>query len=328
MANIRKHGNGYQARIRRRGWPEQTKTFQTKAAADRWVRQVEHEMDQGAYVALTNEQQAVTLRTALERYELEITPSKRGAHQERKRIKQWKERFITKHSLARIKGTDIAAWRDERLKEVSATTVRLELAIISHLYTVARQEWGMPVSNPVKNIRKPTVDNARDRRLEGTEESRLIDAAPTQELATIIRLAIETAMRLSEIARLEWRHIDLARHTAHLPTTKTGKVRSVPLTEAASAALEHWPRRIDGHVFGPDEKRISARVTKQFRLLCIALGIKNLHFHDLRHEATSRLFERGLDVMEVASITGHKTLSQLKRYTHPRAERIAAKLRA
>lgn len=331
MATIRKHGAGYQARIRRRGWPVQTKTFPTKAAAERWVRQAEAQMDEGTFAPFTAEQQALTLDKALERYLKEITPLKAGAEQERMRIEAWRKRSFSRLAIGRIKSTDLAAWRDERLREVSASSVRLELAIISHLYTIARKEWGMGgLQNPVEGIRKPPPARARDRRLEGDEEARLLAAAEASsaELAIFIKLAIETAMRRGEIAGLEWRHVDLKRHLLHLPKTKNGDSRSVPLTEAASAALESWPRRLDGYVFGPDATKVAKRVSQQFLRICKRRGFHDLHFHDLRHEATSRFFERGLDIMEVAAVTGHKTLTMLKRYTHMRAARIAQKLRA
>lgn len=331
MATIRKHGVGYQARIRRRGWPVQSKTFPTKGAAERWARQVEAQMDADVFEPAAPEQHLLTLGAALDRYAREVTPHKNGAMQEQTRIKAWQRRPLAARALGRIRSTDLAAWRDARLQEVSASTVRLELAVISHLYTIARKEWGMGgLQNPVDGVRKPQAVNARDRRLEAGEEDRLLAAAGevSAELAAFVRLALETGMRLSEIAGLQWRHIDLASHVAHLPKTKNGTSRSVPLSDAATAVLISYPRRLDEHVFGPNTASISSRISHQFSRMCKQCGFHDLHFHDLRHEATSRFFERGFDIMEVASITGHKTLAMLKRYTHMRAADLAKKLRA
>jgi integrase len=123
---------------------------------------------------------------------------------------------------------------------------------------------------------------------------------------------------------LAWEEIDLVKGTAHLPITKTDVPRTVPLSTLAIATLNGLPRRIDGRVFGLKAESMS----QAFERACEErrANIQDLRFHDLRHEATSRLFERGLNVMEVAAITGHKTLDMLKRYTHLRAEDLAKKL--
>ncbi len=126
-------------------------------------------------------------------------------------------------------------------------------------------------------------------------------------------------MRRSEIRGLRWEHVDLVRRTAYLPVTKT-EPRTVPLSPRALEILRGLPRRIDGLVFP------ACDIAHQFAAACERAGIENLHFHDLRHEATSRLFERGLGIQEVAAITGHRTWQMLARYTHPKAEDIAAKL--
>jgi integrase len=135
---------------------------------------------------------------------------------------------------------------------------------------------------------------------------------------------IETAMRRGEIAALRWEEINLKKCTAHLPKTKTEVPRTVPLSKAAIAALKELPQRLDGKVFTLQAESMS----QAFERACEPhrANVKGLRFHDLRHEATSRLFEKGLNVMEVAAITGHKTLDMLKRYTHLRAEDLAKRL--
>ncbi|MDA8206124.1 MAG: site-specific integrase, partial [Thermaerobacter sp.] len=107
-----------------------------------------------------------------------------------------------------------------------------------------------------------------------------------------------------------------------IPETKTGTPRRIPLSTTALAVLDGLPRRLDGRVFGVHTGSIS----RAFAEVCKAANIEGLTFHDLRHEATSRLFERGLNPMQVAAITGHKTLQMLKRYTHLRAEDLVVML--
>ena len=199
-----------------------------------------------------------------------------------------------------------------------------DLNVISHLFTVAVKEWSMEsLRNPVSYIRKPKLPQGRDRRLKGDEEARLLEAAnaPYRE---VITLAIETAMRAGELRTLKWSNIDLDARTAILPNTKNGERRKVPLSSRAVASL----RTLRGTNEGDDVLPMCTRIlSKKFQLLCQEAGVEGLRFHDLRHEATSRLFERGLNIMEVAAITGHKNLEMLKRYTHLRAEELVLKLR-
>lgn len=340
MATFRKRSGNWQAMIRRDGYPYQSKTFDTKADAEKWARDVEGEMDLGTFVS-RKEAEETSLSEALDRYEREVTPAKKGAAQERLRIRAWKRDPLAARSLASIRGADIATWRDKRLAGgASPTTVRNDLSVIRHLFTIAIKEWGMEsLSNPVMKIRMPAAGAARTRRLDAkpdengkTEETRLLaecDAGP-HWLGPMVRLALATAMRQGELLALEWRYIDLTRKVARVYESKNDRTRrdrtqgrDVPLSPAAIAVLEALPRNLSGEVFEIG----TMAVVHAFQRACKRAGIKGLWFHDLRHEATSRLFERGgWGVMEVAAITGHKTLAMLKRYTHLRAEDLAAKL--
>ena len=141
----------------------------------------------------------------------------------------------------------------------------------------------------------------------------------------MVRFAIETGMRMGEMLSLEWRYVDMAQRVATLPDTKTGDARQVPLSTAAIAELSALPRHIkNGRVFWTWSRADS--LENAWRRAVKAAGIEDLRFHDLRHEAVSRLFELGLNPMEVAAISGHKTLQMLKRYTHLRAAELALKI--
>ena len=311
----------WRATIRRKGHKTQVATFDLKSEAQRWAKRVEGEMLAGRFVD-TSEAQNTTLRTALERYREEVTPSKKGAYQEKNRINQLLERPICELPLTKVTSSQVAQYRDGRLQAVSPSSVQKELALLSHLFTIAVTEWGINgLDNPVKKIRKPKVKNQRDRRLQEDEEQRLLNGA-LHPMGAVITLAIETAMRADEIAGLGWSDIDFSRSVAVLIDTKNGESRDVPLSSRAIAALKQLPRHISGSVFGLKSGNISNR----FADLCKKVEIENLHFHDLRHEATSRLFELGFGIMEVAAITGHKDLKMLKRYTHLKAEDLAKRL--
>jgi integrase len=177
-------------------------------------------------------------------------------------------------------------------------------------------------------VRRPQVARGRDRRLLPGEEAKLFAACSNSRatmLLPVVRFAIETGMRMGEILSLEWRYVDMAQRVATLPDTKTGDARQVPLSTAALAAIASLPRHFkDGRVFWKWTRADSLENT--WRRAVKSAGIEDLRFHDLRHEAVSRLFDLDLYPMEVAAISGHRTLQMLKRYTHQRAAELALKI--
>lgn len=331
MATFEKRGpSQWRAKVRKKGFSAQTDTFETRKEAEAWAKKVESEMDQGLFVS-SKEAQRTTLGEALERYAKEVSAAKKSVDMELCRIRKWREHPLALRSLASLRGMDFAKYRDERLAAgKAANTIRLELAIVSHLFTIAKKEWGMEsLANPVQAIRLPAPGRARSRRLVGDEEERLLAACDTSRssaLKDLVVLALETAMRQGELLSLRWSNVDLQGTAAHLPETKNGESRDVPLSTRAIEMLRRRPRSLkDDRVFF--EWRAASGLKHTWSRAVQRAGIDDLHFHDLRHEATSRLFEKpGFGIMEVAAITGHKTLTMLKRYTHLRVEDLAAKL--
>lgn len=317
----------WQAHIRRRGYPAQVRTFDTKVAAERWAYTVESEIARGVFVSRA-ESEETTLTEALERYGREISSKKKTASRERYTIKSWQASPLGPRPLASIRGKDIsAAIQGKQAKGLGPNSIRIHLALLSHLFNTARTAWGMEsLTNPVDLVKgqRPKLPGGRTRRLIDSELPRLLSAAQTYggEIGLIITWAIETAMRRGEIAAMRWEHLDRKARVLLIPETKNGTPRRVPLSSAALAVLDGLPRRIDGRVWGmrPDS------ISQAFERVCKASCIEGLTFHDLRHEATSRLFEKGLNPMQVAAITGHKTLQMLKRYTHLRAEDLVGML--
>lgn len=324
MATIEQRANGtWRAKIRKKGYPSLSASFDTKADAQRWAAEIEGDMSRKRFVD-TREAESTTLAEALERYEREVSKQKKGARQELTRIKTWSDSKYGSKSLAELRSSDLADYRDARLAEgISTNTVRLSLALISHLYTVAIKDWGIEgLSNPVAKLRMPKGSRERDRRPTSAELDGLLKAAAAihHELPVVIEIAIETAMRRSELLTLRREHIK-GKH-ALLEDTKNGSRRLVPLSLRARALIESLPARIDGSVFSLAPHSVS----QYFLRACRVAKVDDLHFHDMRHEGTSRLFEKGLSIMEVASITGHKTMSMLKRYTHLCPDALADKL--
>ncbi len=274
------------------------------------------------------------LKNALERYGSTISILKKGYKQERYRIEQISRSFLGEKFVRKITSMDIATYRDQRLEQInlktgnsiSASSVRLEMSLLSNFFDVARIEWGLCDHNPVENVRKPKLPPGRDRRLTNREEQIILKYAfyhSNKTLYSIIVLALETAMRQGEILNLLWENIDLKKRVAHLPETKNGKKRDVPLSYRARDALIRLGQKKKGKVFFYTAEGFKST----WRFMIKNLEIVDLHFHDLRHEAISRFFELGtLDIMEISAISGHQNLSMLKRYTHLSAQKLAKKL--
>jgi integrase len=269
----------------------------------------------------------------------------------------------------------VAGLRDQWLKDYKPATVLRRLAILSHVFSIARKEWGMEsLSNPVELVRKPQPNNARTRRIAavnpgsdapraGDSESdrgaqdgeleRVVAASGSELLPAIIWLAVETAMRRGEIVAMRWEHVDLKRRVAHLPATKNGSARDIPLSSRAVAVLESMNKvnDRDKERFDQSEERDIGRVFKirqdavtraferavtRARKLYVeecenakhrpdGQFLTDLRFHDLRHEATSRLASI-FPMHELTKITGHRDPRMLMRYYHPRAEDLAKRL--
>lgn len=274
------------------------------------------------------------LSEALSQYLRLVTPLKKGKNQEFYRAKPLIA-FFQDTPLKELNSLQVAAYRDKRLadphpknnkKTLSASTVKLEMMLLSHLFTVAASEWGIEIDNPVTKVRKPKPPPGRSRRLTPRESTLLLRKAhahPNKELYPVIVIALETAMRQGEIIGLRWEHISWKKRVAHLPYTKNGSMRDVPLSNNAIHVLKHILKpKNEGKVFQYSQSGIKST----WRCLVKSAGIEDLHFHDLRHEAISRLFEKGLDMLEVSTISGHKSLSMLKRYTHLQAYKLVSKL--
>lgn len=324
MASIRKRGDlQWEARIRRKGWPVTCKNFTIKSDAEKWARDIENEMDRGIFTSRT-EAENTTLSEAIERFITEYVPRYNNPKLETIKARALQRRKIASKFMAAIRSKDIADFIQEREAEgVAGNTVRLDLALLSRIFNLAASSWGMEsLRNPVSRVPRPKISNGRTRRLEEGEEERLLAECP-DSLRPVILFAIETAMRRGEMASLMWKNIDLDRRTAYLPKTKNTEERTVPLSPAAVELLKNIDKDEEPRVF----KLSDVSITQAFIKTCQRAGIEGLTFHDLRHEGTSRLFEHtDLDIMEIKSITGHKTLQMLARYSHLRTFRLVDRL--
>ena len=327
MASIEKRSGRYgirwRVRIRKPNSPTITRTFGYKADAETWARQTERSLESGSY---NTNPHLETLGHLIIRYADTVSVTKKGTEPERIRLVKIARHTVGKLPIAQLKSLHFAQYRDQRLKEVSPSTVKKELNLLSHVIDTARKEWNYYIPhNPISGVRRPKENRARDRRLTPQDILLLLDSCRSSAnpwLLPLVTLAIETGMRRGELLSLKWADINLNRRTCHLSMTKNGSSRDIPLSSCAIETLRDLPRNLSSELFPVSPVALRGL----WRRACGRALIEDLRFHDLRHEATSRFFERGLNVMEVASITGHKDLRMLQRYTHLRAEDLAKRL--
>lgn len=327
MATITKRGPyQFQAIVRRKGYPSQTRTFETQQDAKDWASTIESEMRRGLFIDRT-EAERTTLGEILARYRVEISPTHKGTKAEIYRLKQFEKHPLALRTLATLRGTDFAEYRDTRLTKVSPKTVSLELSLMSSVLNTAKKDWSIPVENPIPQIRKPKLPPHRERRLLKEEEDRLLEAAAKSHskcLTACIVLAVETGMRRGEIASLTWDQIDLKKHIITLTETKNGDKRKVPLSQAAENALRALARNsTHGRITSYHD---SNGLGCAFRRACKQAEIEDLHFHDLRHEAASRLAKK-VDTLALSKIMGWKTLQMAMRYYNPHGEELVDLIR-
>lgn len=293
MAYFRKRLGKWQCVIRIKGHPTTTKTFVVKKDAEIWAKNIELKYFREEIDILKINYPL--FKDCLVRYRDEVTVHKRSKDMENKLIKYLlKEPFINL-KLNQVNNSIIAQYRDRALKALHPSSVKRRLAIISHLFSIARKEWGFKIENPVLDISKPKLPEPRDRRFTDKEIKLLIYGNKTSEkLKSIIQIALETGMRVGEILGIKKEHIN--GQTLYIPVTKT-KPRSIPLTKRALEILNNTNLPFT----------LSAMaVSKQFNWLCKFYKIHDGRFHDLRRQAlTNFMIEKKLSVAEVMLISGH-----------------------
>ena len=344
MATIRKKGKlQWHVQVRRQGYKPVTKTFLGEKEAQEFARQVESDMDKGIYQE-KSASATTTIEMLAKKYIKDISPSKKNNVEDKRLMIIVIDKF-GKYYLSNLKPLMIKMWLDElKNKGLSGSTINHHLSTLSSLIDAAIKEWSYSLpENPCKHVKRMPSGKSRDRRLQEGEEQLILDECTLSRnswLSPAVKLSIFTGMRQGELFSLEWDHVDLETQVAHLFDTKNGEDRIVPLSTKAVAVLRAIPGLQEGKVFNCSQHGVASslrnaleRAKRKYLEKCKSLAIEpkkgfleNLRLHDLRHEATSRFFEKDLNVMEVASITGHKTLSMLKRYTHLKATNLAKKL--
>ncbi len=353
MASIEKRGpRKWQARIRMSGH-NLTKTFDSRADAQAWIGETETQIRTGKYRAATAAER-MKFSEVLKGYR-DRRPRPKGAKTEGYRIDAMLRHPLAKRTPASLKTPDFTRYVNGRLEEgVTRDTVRRELGILRASLRWAKRNYDdfNIAEDPFENLEWPKPGKGRDRRLSADEMRRLGDALAVRDakeigkviknpgvgrgrgkqsarspwLMPLVALAMETTMRRGEMLALRWDDIDFQHATARVGDSKNDDARLVPLSPYAITALRELEKQREG-----DDPRVipatANAVSLAWRRAKKRAGIENFRFHDLRHEGTSKLFEQGFGVMEVAQFTGHRDLRMLKRYTHMEARRLAEKLR-
>ena len=320
----------YTATVRMKGFPALARTFDTKGEAKSWSADTEKEMRTGRYQD-ARPAEKLTFADALNQYLEQISATKRPNSERRDRdsAKAILNSLGKEISLADVTSQRLAAYRDSRIKDVSPSTIQKEFALLSHMFNVARREWGLPVGNPVADVSRPKIRNGRTRFLTKEEAQKLLDVAKksqNQKLYPYLLVMMHTGMRPSEAAGLTWGDVDLDARLAKLQITKTD-MRYVPLTEMAETelrAIRPMDVKNDDLVFLPPSSMNSTRLrnipslhfNRSFDTARTKAGLKDVHLHDLRHTAASHLLMAGVDLRTLADILGHKTMQMVLRYTH------------
>ncbi len=324
MASIQKRGSKWFAQVYKSGI-RKSATFSTKAQANAWAAITEAEILSGGIKQKVDK----TLLDALERYAVEVSPSKRGARWELIRVNAWKRLPFANYKLDSVTTPIIAEWRDNRLKTVQSSTVNREMNLLSSVFEQARREWQWIDKNPTRDVRRPPQPKHRERIFSEAEQNAIVEAlgydsdqnvsTKQQIIAIAFLFALETAMRREEITGLLWDKVDLKRRVVVLPKTKNGDARQVPLSTKAIQLLKGM-RHLESPF--PVNKDVLSTL---FRRACIEANVKDAKFHDARATALTRLASK-LTVLELARMVGHRDPRSLMVYYRETAENLAFKL--
>ena len=322
MASIKQHNGKWRAFIFKDG-VRKTKVFDVKAKAQAWAAQTEADIATGKAGDIPNK----TFSDLLTRYAEEVSPTKRGERWERLRIGVTLRDPVASVHLRDFDSRAVAGWRDRRLTQVSAASVHREWNLLSNACTIAVREWKWLKENPMHEVKRPAEPEARDRLATDDEIERLLyvlgsdTATVSGRVGYAMLFAIETGMRAGEIAGLTWGSVKLDKRYCRIEGGKTSAAkRDVPLSQEAIRIIGQMPKDADT-LFNVSTAQIDAL----FRKAKAKALIKDLHFHDFRHLAITRL-ARKLDVLDLARMVGHRDLRQLMIYYNASAEDMAGRL--
>ena len=324
MANITKLKSGkWRVQIRSHN-KYISKSFLKKAHASMWAKEIEYQLDRDQYEDFSDSAR-ISLGELITRYRDEITPHKKGRDTEK-----YKLNFILRHKIARVKllslkPKHIIDFKSEISEGRAPSTINKYIHYIYTVWETAKLNWdiALPYRNPCELVKKEKVKDKIDRILSIEEYQDLLQACTTSNLAflsEIVEFAYITAMRFGEITKLKTSNINFEKSTALLIDTKNGETRLVPLTSRALEICQKFRFREKLFDINRDKFR------HYFEQACFRAKVKNFRFHDLRACAITNLFLNGWSIAEVSVVSGHKTWSELKRYTRIQPDTLVSKI--
>jgi integrase len=315
MATFRKRGESWRAEIVRNG-VRKSATFDTKREAQDWAATEEVKLKAEAQRQYGH----VTLRDVLVRFREECVPHRRDPYEDGLRVRRFLETLdCLDRPVQELGLPEFSRYRDARLREVKASTVQREFMTLHAIFKTARVDWEWIKDSPVRGLRMPKQPPPRNKRWDAMsieKMRRVMDA----EMQVVFLLALETAMRLGEIAKLEWVDVDVVRRFVVCRDTKNGDTRQVPLSTRAVELLRSLPL-VRPRCFAHDAKYLGNR----FVIYRRRAGVEGLTFHDTRHEALTRMAQK-MGVLDLARVAGHRDLKSLMTYYNPTVEELADRL--
>lgn len=334
MATFRKRGKKWQAEVFKDG-VRRSATFDTKTKAQAWAIETESQV---LSKKIGHSSTDLTFFEVVNRFiEVEQVNQANPAKFVSK-MRHLQKIFPFAHSLiSKITTAQVAAFRDLRLQEIKSSSVRVDLSNLSTVFAFARRELKAIAINPVSDVKQPKAVKHRERRIPTEQEAVIIKllgyhdeiTKPQHETAHVFVVAIESAMRLGEILSIKPENLHLEESYVTLLKTKNGDSRSVPLSNRAKSSIQAMLGSMKEGQATLSARTVNA-VSRNFdhhieHNLIAFPELKDLTFHDTRHEATYRLSQR-FTVLELAKITGHRDINQLLTYYNPTASELAAKL--
>lgn len=336
MGSIIPYKDGWRAFVRRKDYPAKSKTFSRslghkKSDAQKWLRANEVKIDSGEDLPTPAKD---TVEALVKRY-IEEQCSTTDRRWDKLRLEAFlrDNKKLAKKPVARTTHEDYEHWVDQRKQKVSEATALRELNVISGVFTHAMKKWKVKLPrHPTRGMLKPKKGKARKRRPSVEELKALYECRGGANTYTLkwyvlfmFELAVETGMRIGEMVLIQPAALHLDEYWLHLPKTKNGDERDVPLSPRAVEILKLMMERPEADKRGPFPVN-KGSLDSVWRTVCKDLGIVDLHFHDSRHEACTRM-AKIYDVLTLAKVIGHRDLKSLMIYYNPTASDLATKLR-
>ena len=335
MASIEKRitqdgATSFRVKVRIKGAPTQTATFERLTDARKWAQQIESAIREGRHFK-TTEAKRHTLTEIIDRYIKSVLPTKPKSERDQSAQLNWWKEKIGSYLLADVSPALISEYKEKLSKEIihekkgktrSPATVNRYLAALSHNFTIAMKEWGWVEENPLQKITKMKEPRGRIRFLSDEERGRLLEICRNNEnpyLYILVVLALSTGARKMEILNLRWDDVDLNRGIITLHETKNGDRRILPLVSHALELMQKHAKTRSPKtdlVFPSHNLEKPMDVRTPWENALKSAKIFNFRWHDLRHSAASYLAMNGASLAEIAEILGHKTLQMVKRYAH------------